>query len=442
MHHGAQCLRGISQVTHNIVNMKSVFISVVLVVFSYGLSCAQPPDTNTDESRIPPYTLPDPLISPNGKAITTVKDWERKQRPYILKLFTENVYGKIPAKPAGMHFKVTETDSAALNGKAIRKQVTIYFAAGDDAPSMDLLLYLPRTNKPAAVFVGLNFTGNHTIAADKAIKPARHLKKKDQQITDSEAIESSRGSSASRWPLEEIINKGYGVATAHYYDLEPDDKDGWKQGIRTTMKDALHIATDAWSAIGAWSWGLSRIQDYLESDAAADAKRTILIGHSRLGKTALWAGANDQRFSIVISNNSGEGGAALSRRVFGETIRNLNTSFPHWFIARYKSYNDHPEMLPVDQHMLLSLIAPRPLYVASAEDDKWADPKGEFLSAKNAAPVYALYKLQGVTVDEMPALNTPVGATIRYHIRTGKHDVTLYDWQQYLEFAEQNKKSE
>lgn len=437
-----QCLRGISQVTHNIVNMKSVFISVVLVVFSYGLSCAQPPDTNTDESRIPPYTLPDQLISPNGKAITTVKDWERKQRPYILKLFTENVYGKIPAKPAGMHFKVTETDSAALNGKAIRKQVTIYFAAGDDAPSMDLLLYLPRTNKPAAVFVGLNFTGNHTIAADKAIKPARHLKKKDQQITDSEAIESSRGSSASRWPLEEIINKGYGVATAHYYDLEPDDKDGWKQGIRTTMKDALHIATDAWSAIGAWSWGLSRIQDYLESDAAADAKRTILIGHSRLGKTALWAGANDQRFSIVISNNSGEGGAALSRRVFGETIRNLNTSFPHWFIARYKSYNDHPEMLPVDQHMLLSLIAPRPLYVASAEDDKWADPKGEFLSAKNAAPVYALYKLQGVTVDEMPAVNTPVGATIRYHIRTGKHDVTLYDWQQYLEFAEQNKKSE
>ena len=437
-----RCLRGISQVTHNIVNMKSVFISVVLVVFSYGLSCAQPPDTNTDESRIPPYTLPDPLISPNGKAVTTVKDWERKQRPYILKLFTENVYGKIPAKPAGMHFKVTETDSAALNGKAIRKQVTIYFAAGDDAPSMDLLLYLPRTNKPAAVFVGLNFTGNHTIAADKAIKPARHLKKKDQQITDSEAIESSRGSSASRWPLEDIINKGYGVATAHYYDLEPDDKDGWKQGIRTTMKDALHIATDAWSAIGAWSWGLSRIQDYLESDAAADAKRTILIGHSRLGKTALWAGANDQRFSIVISNNSGEGGAPLSRRVFGETIRNLNTSFPHWFIARYKSYNDHPEMLPVDQHMLLSLIAPRPLYVASAEDDKWADPKGEFLSAKNAAPVYALYKLQGVTVDEMPAVNTPVGATIRYHIRTGKHDVTLYDWQQYLEFAEQNKKSE
>ena len=434
------CLRGISQVTHNIVNMKSVFISFVVVVFSYGLSFAQGPPTNYDESAIPPYTLPNPLISPTGKAVTTVKEWERKQRPYILKLFTDNVYGKIPGKPEGMHVKVTETDSAALNGKAIRKQVTIYFAAGEDAPSMDLLLYLPKINKPVAVFAGLNFNGNHTIAADKAIKPARHLKKKDQQTTDSEAIESSRGSSASRWPLEEIINKGYGVATAHYYDLEPDDKDGWKQGIRTTMKDALLIATDAWSAIGAWSWGLSRIQDYLETDAAVDAKRTILIGHSRLGKTALWAGANDQRFAMVISNNSGEGGAALSRRIFGETIRNLNTSFPHWFIARYKSYNDHPEMLPVDQHTLLSLIAPRPLYVASAEEDKWADPKGEFLSAKNAEPVYRLYKLKGVTVNEMPAVNYPVGETIRYHIRTGKHDVTLYDWQRYLEFAERKKK--
>ena len=278
--------------------MKSVFLSFVVIVLSNTLSCAQPPGTNTDESRVPPYTLPDPLVSPNGKTVTNVKEWERKQRPYILKLFTDNVYGQIPAKPSGMHFKLTETDSAALNGKAIRKQVTIYFAGGDNAPSMDLLLYLPKTNKPAAMFVGLNFGGNHTIDADKAIKPARHLKKKDQQMTDSEAIESSRGSAASRWPLEEIINKGYGVATAHYYDLEPDDKDGWKQGIRTTMKDALHIATDAWSAIGAWSWGLSRIQDYLELDAAVDAKRTILIGHSRLGKTALWAGANDQRFPL------------------------------------------------------------------------------------------------------------------------------------------------
>ncbi|HRN57634.1 MAG TPA: hypothetical protein PLL71_14345 [Agriterribacter sp.] len=419
--------------------MKSYLLFLLIATLSHSSSFAQGPPANYNESAVPPYTLPDPLMSVKGKAITTVKEWERKQRPSILKLFTDNVYGKIPGKPAGLHFKLTETDTAALNGKAVRKQVTIYFGEGDAAPSMNLLLYLPKANKPVTVFAGLNFNGNHSIIADKAIKPPGYIRKKEAQLSDSEAIEATRGSTVSRWPLEAIIGRGYGIATAHYYDLEPDDKEGWKQGIRTTMKDALHITTDEWSAIGAWSWGLSRIQDYLESDAAVDAKSTILIGHSRLGKTALWAGANDRRFAMVISNNSGEGGAALSRRIFGETIRNLNTSFPHWFIARYKTYNDHPEMLPVDQHMLLSLIAPRPVYVASAEDDQWADPKGEFLSAKNAEPVYALYKLQGLNVTEMPAVNNPVGGTIRYHIRTGKHDVTLYDWEQYLDFAEANK---
>lgn len=420
--------------------MKTYFISLLVATLYSAISNAQAISPNYDESSVIPYTLPDPLISSKGKAITTVKEWESRQRPYILKLFTEHVYGKIPGRPAGLHFKIIETDTTALNGKAIRKQVTIYFAGGDQSPSMDLLLYLPKADHPVTVFAGLNFNGNHTIAADKAIRPAKHIRKKDNRMSsDKEAIEATRGTSASRWPLEEIIGKGYGVATAHYYDLEPDDKEGWKEGVRTTMKDVLHTATDEWSAIGAWAWGLSRIQDYLESEPAVDAKHTILIGHSRLGKTALWAGANDRRFAIVISNNSGEGGAALSRRIFGETIRNLNASFPHWFITRYKSYNDHPETLPVDQHMLLALIAPRPLYIASAEDDKWADPKGEFLSAKAAEPVYALYHLQGLTVNEMPAVNSPVGATIGYHVRSGKHDITLYDWQQYIAFAERHK---
>ncbi|HEX5024925.1 MAG TPA: hypothetical protein VFV68_06620 [Agriterribacter sp.] len=415
-----------------------VFFLLIPACFQLPLQ-GQPLENNRDESKVPAYTLPDPLISPEGKPITTSKAWETQQRPYILQLFTDNVYGPIPSKPAGLHFQITETDNNALNGKAIRKQVTIYFAQGNNAPSMELLLYLPKKSSPAPVFVGLNFNGNHTISNDPDIKPARILKKKDPQMPDNEAIASSRGTSSGRWPLEAIINKGYGVATAYYYDLEPDNKDGWKEGIRTTLKDKLQIEPDAWSAIGAWSWGLSRIQDYLESDKDVDASRTILIGHSRLGKTALWAGANDQRFKKVISNDSGEGGAALSRRWFGETIRDLNTSFPHWFIARYKTYNDHPEQLPVDQHMLLALVAPRPLYVASAEDDTWADPKGEFLSAKNAEPVYRLYGLKGLGVDAMPAVNHPAGQTIRYHMRTGKHDINLYDWTQYLEFADAAK---
>lgn len=393
--------------------MKIFYSFILIIIIGSATTFAQAPPVNYDESSVPPYTLPDPLISIKGKKITSAKEWERKQRPYILSLFTKNVYGKIPGKPAGLHFKVTETDTTVLNGKAVRKQVTIYFSATDQNPSMDVLLYLPKANHPVTVFAGLNFNGNHTIAADKAIKPSKYLKKTNLQMTDREAIDSSRGTTASRWPIEEIINKGYGVATAHYYDLEPDHKEGWKEGIRTSMKDALQITPDEWSAIGAWAWGLSRIQDYLESDNAIDAKNTILIGHSRLGKTALWAGANDLRFAMVISNNSGEGGAALSRRIFGETIRNLNTTFPHWFIGQYKSYNDHPEKLPVDQHMLLSLIAPRPLYIASAEEDKWADPMGEFLSAKNAEPVYALYKLKGLTVNEMPGLNTSACRQLR-----------------------------
>ncbi|MBW7892448.1 MAG: acetylxylan esterase [Chitinophagaceae bacterium] len=415
------------------MHIKNYLLFALVFLTGYTVTQAQAPATNYDESKVPPYTLPDPLLTPEGKKVVTTAEWEQNQRPYILKLFTENVYGRIPHKSSGMHFSVTEQGTPVMGGKAVRKQVTIHFEKGDKWPFMDVLIYLPKTNHPVPVFVGLNFNGNHTVAPDKEIRLPQYRAGKNKDADP----ETLRGTSASRWPVESIVNGGYGVATAWYYDLEPDNKDGWKDGIRTTLKETLHIAPEEWSAIGAWAWGLSRIQDYLETDKDVDAKQTILLGHSRLGKTSLWAGANDGRFSIVISNESGEGGAALSRRIYGETIRNLNTSFPHWFIERYKSFNDHPEKMPTDQHMLLSLIAPRPLYVASAEEDRWADPKGEFLSAKNAGPVYALYKLEGVGVTEMPPVNTPVGKSVRYHVRTGKHDVTLYDWTQYIHFADQ-----
>jgi len=393
---------------------------------------------NTIEEKVPPYILPDPLTAKDGKKITSAAAWNNQQRPYIYHLFEENVYGRFPLEKIPLRFVVRETNNHALNNLAVRKQVRIYLNPPANSVYIDLLVYLPAAAKtPVPVFTGYNFTGNHTIANDTGIYLSTSwMPPKAKGVIDNRATDSSRGTDTAQWQLREILSHGYGLAVAYYGDIEPDNPDGWKTGIRTTMSTALQIKPEEWSAIGAWAWGLDRIMDYLQQDKAIDAKRIALIGHSRLGKAALWAGAGDQRFAIIISNESGEGGAALSKRWYGETVAIINQHFPHWFVANYKKYNDNTAALPVDQHMLLSLMAPRPLYVASAEGDQWSDPRGEFLSARHADPVYALFNKKGIGTDSMPALHQPVGQTVRYHIRAGKHDVTLYDWQQYLRFAD------
>lgn len=394
--------------------------------------------SNTSEDKVPPYTLPDPLLGKDGKKISIAAAWNSRQRPYLYHLFEENVYGRFPLKKIPVQFVIREINNHALNDLAIRKQVRIYLDPPVNSVYIDLLVYLPAAVKgPVPVFAGYNFTGNHTIMPDTGIfLSTAWIAPKAKGVINNKATDSSRGTDTSQWQLRQILAHGYGLAVAYYGDIEPDNPDGWKTGIRTTLSGALQIKTEEWSAIGAWAWGLARIMDYLQQDKAVDGNKIAVIGHSRLGKAALWAGASDQRFSIIVSNESGEGGAALSKRWYGETVGIINQKFPHWFVANYKKYNDNTAALPVDQHMLLSLMAPRPLYVASAEGDQWSDPKGEFLGAKNANPVYALFNKKGIDVDTMPGLHQPVGQTIRYHIRAGKHDVTLYDWQQYLGFAD------
>jgi len=411
------------------------------ILLSCAIITAQPKGFIYDEAQVPDYTLPDPLVSPKGKKITEPLTWIKHQRPYILHLFREHVYGKTPSTLPRVDYKLLEEENKALDGLATRKQIAIHFRTDKHHLTALLLMYLPnRQPAPHPVFVGLNFYGNQSIQPDPAIQLSDSWVRNNSEygITANRITPSSRGVRQSRWPVEEIINRGYALATMYYGDIDPDYDDGFQNGIHSFYYSQTHTRPDSneWGSISAWAWGLSRIMDYLITDSAIDSGRVAVMGHSRLGKTALWAGARDERFALVISNNSGCGGAALSRRRFGETVKRINSRFPHWFCDRFNRYNDKEENLPVDQHMLVALVAPRPVYIASAEKDLWADPRGEFLAALHAEPVYKLLGNDGLATDSMPPLKQPIVSTIGYHIRPGKHDVTAYDWTCFMDFAD------
>lgn len=406
-------------------------VVLLAVIISAGMQTAVADETNYEESKVSSYKLPDPFVCYDGRQVKNSKMWRDVRRPELLAAFTTNMYGRVPELPLQMRFETREVNKGAFNGLATRKQITIHLFKEEDSPKIDLLLYLPnKTTKPVPVFMRLSY-GNQGISSDPDVIPSRNTK-------------SEVGQYVARWPLEMILNRGYAVATFAGADVEQDRhgsgttcKPGaWREGVRGYALEKAgreEPLADEWGTLAAWAWAMSRALDCLEHEQAVDSKKVIALGHSRTGKTALWAAAQDERFAIAISNNSGEGGAALTRRNFGETIKTLPKI---WVASKYKSFAGREDELPFDQHLLIALIAPRPVYVASATDDKWSDPHGEFLSAFHADPVYRMFGLKGLDVNKMPQPDTSVGDTLGYHIRTGKHDITPFDWKCYLDFAD------
>ncbi len=413
--------------------MKKIF----MLAFSLfcAASFAQDNKVNYDEKAVKPYTLPDLLTCKDGRKITNSADWEKFRRPEILADYTKIMYGELPAKAEDVVYEILSEKTDAVDNTAIRREIRLVFTGKNQKRFFfDMIYYIPKNVKgKVPVFVGLNFKGNHSIENDPTICLSG-LNGLDDPLND-------RGKRSYRFPLKTIISRGYAVATACYHDLFPDRADGWSQSCYKLFYDQFTtLPHEKHSAIGAWSWGISRMLDHLEKVPEIDSSRAAVFGHSRLGKTALWTGVNDTRFLLVCVNNAGEGGAALARRNFGETLysmcflRKAPGSF--WFTSNLKPFAKNVRTLPFDQHMLMALVAPRSLAVHSATEDLWADPKGEYLSAFHAGAVYKLYGKEVLKSAEMPAPETAVGGDVSYFLRKGKHELLLADWLHYLDMAD------
>ncbi|MDQ6813362.1 MAG: acetylxylan esterase [Bacteroidota bacterium] len=391
--------------------MKIVIVVCLLMSLINATRAQDHNEANYDESKVPVYKLPDVLkTSTNGK-VTNKSIWEHVRRPEIVKLFEDNVYGQMPKKYSTITYSVTNVNAAAMNGKATLKQVLIEVTNNNRFVNIHLVLFVPNNaKKPVPAFLLINNRGK-------------------------ENTDPARVNKSDFWPSELLIDSGYAVAAINVADIAPDNKEEYMNGMLQLYPEQLASA-NGMKAIGAWAWGASRVMDYFETDKDIDAKRVAVVGHSRGGKASLWAAAEDQRFAICITNCSGNSGAALARRKFGERIARINASFPYWFSDNYKKFNNNEDSLPVDQHMLIALIAPRPLYATNASKDLWADPTGTYLSLKNAEKVYALYGIQSTLPVNPPPINHPIiQSALAYHNREGEHNLTWYDWNNFIKFA-------
>ncbi|MGD0341431.1 MAG: acetylxylan esterase [Bacteroidales bacterium] len=388
---------------------------------------------NYDEALVGTYTLPDLLTMQNGKKVKSANEWYKKRRPEIVKLFEEYQFGKAPGVPKEMTFNVFDKGTPVFDGKAIRRQVTVYFTKDTSKYKMDLLIYLPaNAAKPVPLFFNVSFSTNSAITDDPGIKTGFIWGR------DGKKVAAPKGAGFGKMNLDQFLSQGIGVATVCYGDIEPDFAKGIAYGIRGhyLKPGTTYPAQNEWGAISAWSWGLSRAMDYFTTDKQIDSKRVALFGVSRLGKTVLWTGAHDQRYALIIASCSGEGGAAISRRNYGETIAHMtdSTRYFYQFCGNWRGFKDDPSKSPVDAHMLVSLVAPRPLLLQTGDTDFWSDPKGEFLAAVASEPVWKLLGKKGLGTDIMPVAGQPILNDLGYYMHSGPHGAMPADYDVFVKF--------
>ncbi len=387
---------------------------------------------NYDEALVGTYILPDPLVMLNGEEVKDANTWYEKRRPEIVGLFEEFQYGRMPEPPENLNFDVFDEGTPVFDGKAVRKQVTVYLTEDTSDHKMDILIYLPaNATGPVPLFLNLSFP-NATVVDDPGIKAGYIWSMEGKKVP----VDKRFG--FGKMDISRFLSEGIGFANIYYGEIEPDFGDGIKYGIRGhyLKPGTTYPAPDEWGAISAWAWGLSRAMDYLETDPRIDAEKVAIFGVSRLGKTVLWAGAHDTRFGMVIASCGGEGGAAISRRWYGETIDHMThpTRYFYQFAGNWRNYKDDPSKSPVDGHMLVALMAPRPLLLQTGNTDYWSDPKGEFMAAVAGGPVYELLGKKSLGTDVMPAAGQPILNDLAYFMHDGGHGALPEDFEVFVKF--------